>query len=90
MKKVVMLTDPDCIQCAILFKVMEEYCKNNLIEFKYIEDKDIPSVLRPKAYPTFKIQYFDAGAELWVDSADFDYLKTLSDDFKEIYLKKHW
>ena len=85
-----MLTDPDCVQCAILFNVMQEYCKKNLIKFDSISKDDIPKILRPKAYPTFKIEYFNAGAELWVDSGDFKFLKLLSDDFKELFLKKHW
>ena len=85
-----MLTDPDCIQCAIFFKVLEEYCEKNSIGFDSISKDDIPTQLAPLAYPTLKIQYHNAMGQLWVDVASMAYLKELSNDFQELFLEKHW
>ena len=89
-KKITMLTDKDCIQCAIFLKVIEEYCSKNRIKFEYIEKDDIPEQLRPFAYPTLKVQYNQAQGQLWVDVASLEYFKDLSNDFRELFLKKHW
>jgi hypothetical protein len=89
--KITMITDPDCINCAVMEKVMEEYCAGNnpVIEFNIIKGEDIQPDFRPLSYPTFRLYEDQTHSVLRVSCTGLEPIKRHITEFQD-YIEENF
>ena len=89
--KITMFSDKNCINCALMEKVMKEYCaKNNpVISFKVTDGETVQEDLRPYSYPTFRLYDDQTHSVLRVSCGGLETIKRHITEF-ENYLRDHF
>tara|TARA_R110000851_G_scaffold41885_1_gene104635 strand:+ start:1152 stop:1430 length:279 start_codon:yes stop_codon:yes gene_type:complete len=89
--KITMFTDKECINCAIMEKVMKEYCPtaNPVITFNVVNKDNIQENLRPLSYPTFRLYDNQTHSVLRISCGGLEPIKRHITEFQN-YLTKHF
>lgn len=86
---ITMMKDIDCVQCAILDPVMEEYCKKESIRYRVIQKEDIPMVLRPGLFPCFILYDDYTNAQLILPAGELKRIKKFGNLFTT-FMENNW
>ena len=89
--KITMFTDPSCVTCAVMEKVMEEFCANKdpKIEFNIMKSEDIQDELKPLAYPTFRLYEKNTHSVLRISMGGLEPIKKFITGFDK-FIEDTW